>query len=198
MRITNEIKVGIVIMVALLIGLVLFAKTEKFKGGKTYELKTSFKYGGNIKPNAVVKLTGIEVGRVKEIDLIYSSETIIECVMELNMDAKVRTDSIAYIDTAGLVGDAYVGITAGKSGEFCTPGSILASEDPVQMRILMKRADGISKSLNEVLEEVKTIMASNKNNFEDIIVNIKAISENFEEFSKDIKEHPWKLLYKGD
>ncbi|MFC1644336.1 MlaD family protein, partial [Candidatus Omnitrophota bacterium] len=102
MRFSNEIKAGLVVVVAIAIGVFFFAKTATFRA-KTYDVKTYFRYAGDLKPNAIVKLSGIEVGRVKEINFIYDPATKVECVFEINADAKVRSDSIAYIGTAGFV-----------------------------------------------------------------------------------------------
>lgn len=197
MRFTNEIKAGIVVFVAIGIGVFFFGKTANFKA-KTYSIKTYFTYAGDLKTDAIVKLSGIEAGRVKEIHFLYDPKTMVECVIELDVSAKVRKDSIAYIGTAGFVGDAFVGITPGGSAEFVQPGETLASEDPIQMRLLMKKADQIANNLDSILAQVKEIVTDNKDNLNDIILNFEATSQNFKEFSDDVKKHPWKLLFKGE
>ncbi|MBD3379868.1 MAG: MCE family protein [Candidatus Omnitrophica bacterium] len=197
MRMANEMKAGIVIIVAIAIAVLFFLKTADFDT-TTYELKTYFGYAGDLKPDAIVKLSGIEVGRVTGIKFIYGDDTKVECVLELTGDAKVRKDAIAYIGTAGFVGDAYVGLTPGTSAEFLEKGGVVASEDPVQMRILMKKADKIADSLNGILADVKAIVGDNKQGFDNIVNNLEGTTRNFEEFSADIKKHPWKLLFKGE
>lgn len=195
MRMSNEIKAGLVIVTALLMAVFLFAKTATF-GHSTYEIKTAFRYGGNLKPDAIVKLSGIEVGRLTEIKLVYEPDTMVQCVLEVDSKAKFRADSIAYIDTAGFVGDAFVGITPGTSEEFVKRGGMVNSEDPVQMRLLMKKADSIAENLDKIMAEVKSVVVDNRGKFDEIIMNIEAVSENFKEFSEDVKKNPWKLLFK--
>ena len=197
MRFTNEIKAGMVVLVAVAIGVFFFGKTANFKA-KTYDIKTYFVYAGDLKTDAIVKLSGIEAGRVKEIRFLYDPKTMVECVIELDVFAKVRKDSIAYIGTAGFVGDAFVGITPGESDEFVAPGETLASEDPIQMRLLMKKADQIANNLDSILGQVKEIVTDNKDNLNNIILNFEATSQNFKEFSDDVKKSPWKLLFKGE
>lgn len=118
-------------------------------------------------------------------------------VLSLDKKAKVREDSIAFIGTTGFIGDAFVGITPGVSNNFLTDNSTLMSEDPIEMRRLMKRADEIAKKLDLVLGDMKTIVADNKEKVTNIVSNLEETAVNFKEFSEDIKQHPWKLLAKG-
>ncbi|MCK5450926.1 MAG: MCE family protein [Candidatus Omnitrophica bacterium] len=197
MRVSNEIKAGVVVLVAVATGVMFFAKTAAFKK-ETYEVKTFFGYAGDLKTDAIVKLSGVEVGRVKAMNFVYNPHTHIECFLELNADAKVRADSIAYIGTSGFVGDAYVGITAGESDNFADPGSIMQSEDPVQIRLLFKKAESIAASLDDILVATKDLVTENKENLNNIVTNIELTTENFKEFSQDLKAHPWKLMFKGE
>lgn len=205
MRIPNEIKAGLVVLMAVGIGIFFFIKTASVKQ-ETYEIKTSFTYAGDLKVNAVVKLSGIEVGRLKEISFVYENEsTKVDCLLEIDSWAKVRQDSIAYIGTAGFVGDAFVGITPGSSPDFAAAGTIIPSEDPIEMRILMKKAESIANNLDNVLlevkdvvVEVKSIVKDNRADVDKVVGNLEIITQNFKEFSEDVKKNPWKLLFKGE
>ncbi|MCQ9206587.1 MAG: MlaD family protein [Omnitrophica bacterium] len=193
---TNEVKTGLTIIAAILVSIFLWSKTTNFYSD-TYKLKTRFTAANGIKENAIVALAGIEVGRVESIKFIYEPKTKVELVLVLDSKAKVRSDSIAFIGTSGFIGDAFVGITTGSANEFLKNNATLASEDPVEMRELMKRADGIAKNLDIVLADVKTIVSDNKDKIDGIVVNLEETTANFNAFSADIKKHPWKLLFKG-
>ncbi|MDP8258306.1 MAG: MlaD family protein [Candidatus Aadella gelida] len=197
MRFSNEIKAGLLVVIAVLVGAMFFLKTASLKK-ETYSLMTSFGYAGDLKPNAVVKLSGIEVGRVKEISFQYEPKTMIECLLEIDADAKVRKDSVAYISTSGFVGDAYVGVTSGTSQTFASSGDIIESEDPIESRILMKKAESIADNLDQVIANIKDVIAGNRENLNEIVENVEVVTENFKEFSADIKKHPWKLMFKGE
>ncbi|MFH1305438.1 MAG: MlaD family protein [Candidatus Omnitrophota bacterium] len=197
MRFSNEIKAGVVVVVAIGIGIMFFGKTALFRG-KTYQLKTSFKYVGGLKPDARVLLSGTQVGRVKKIRFIYDPETRVECILKINASARVREDSVAYISTAGFIGDASVGITPGASAVFLKPESVIKSEEPVQTRLLMKKADSIADDLGSILTEVRSLVTDNRQGLDNIVGNIEMITVNFKEFSEDIKKHPWKLMFKGE
>jgi phospholipid/cholesterol/gamma-HCH transport system substrate-binding protein len=195
MKVPNEIKAGLVVLIAIAIGFLFFFKTASLTR-ETYELKTYFGYAGDLKQDAIVKLAGIEVGRVTDINFVYGADTRVECTMQLDEKARVRTDSIAYIGTAGFVGDAYIGITRGTAPEYLERHETVKSEDPVQMRQLMKKADDIAGNLDDILLEVKSLVKENRPNLDNIIVNLEDTTKNFKEFSEDVKSHPWKLLFK--
>lgn len=197
MKFSDEIKSGIVVMAALLITVIFLGKTTDFQK-KTYELKTYFNYAGDLKIDAVVKLSGIEVGRLKKTNFIYEPETKVECILVINNSAKIRRDSIAYIGTQGVIGDAYIGITAGGADEFFEQDGIIQSEDPVEMRVLMKKADSIASNLSHILNEAKSLVVDNRQNLDNIISNLETTSGNFKEFSEDVKKNPWKLMFKPE
>ena len=82
--------------------------------------------------------------------------------------------------------------------------TLVASEDPIEMRELMKRADAIAAKLDETLVDVRKLAANlngtlqdNRPRLDNIMKNMEETSVNFNDFSQDIKAHPWKLLMKG-
>lgn len=196
-KFSNEIKTGAVVVAAILIALFFWLKTSNFIS-QTYKLKTYFSHADGVKENAIVCLAGIEAGRVESVKFLYRpDETKVELVLLLDTKAKVREDSIAFIGTTGFIGDAYIGITPGTSQGFLKSGSTLPSEDPIETREIMKRAEGISEKLDIILGDAKTIVSGNKGKVDNIIANLEEASASFNEFAEDIKAHPWKLLMRG-
>ncbi|MBL7157463.1 MAG: MCE family protein [Candidatus Omnitrophica bacterium] len=196
-KFSNEIKTGTVVVAAILIALFFWLRTSNFQTA-TYSLKTYFGHAEGVKENSVVSLAGIEVGRVGSLRFVYGpDETKVELDLLVDKNAKVREDSIAFIGSTGFIGDAYVGITPGNSNVFLKNNATITSEDPVEMRKLMKKADEIAGKLDSVLGDVKTIVADNKSKVNSIVANLEETTANFNEFSADIKAHPWKLLMKG-
>jgi phospholipid/cholesterol/gamma-HCH transport system substrate-binding protein len=204
MRMTNELKTGIVVVLAIAVAAVFWAKTTDFSG-KTYRVKTYFNYADGVKADSIVRLSGIDAGRVEKIKFIYEPATQVELVLALNTKAKIHQDAIAFIATAGLIGDAYIGLTPGSADKpFVGDGGAIASEDPVEMRKLWKKAEVITENLDKTLVEVKklaenvnSVVKDNRPRIDNIVVSLEATTANFKEFSEDIKQHPWKLLMKG-
>jgi len=201
---TNELKTGVVVVAAILVGMLFMFKTANFSS-KPYKIKTNFNFADGIKPDTIVKLSGVDAGRVEKIRFSYDPETKVELTLAIDKLAKVHEDSIAYIATSGLVGDTYVGLTPGSADKpFVKEGATLASEDPVEMRKLMKKAEAIADNLDKTLVQVRDlagglngVVKDNKSRVDNIAVNLEQTAVNFKEFSEDIKQHPWKLLMKG-
>jgi len=204
MKMTNEFKTGIIVVAAIAAGIIFWIKTTDFNA-KLYRVKTYFNYAEGIKADSIVKLAGIDVGRVEKITFQYVPETKVELVLAVDNKARIHEDSIAFISTSGMIGDAFIGITPGSADKpFAKEGAILMSEDPVEMRKLMKKADAISENLDKTLSEVKNlaanvnnVVADNKARIDNIASNLETTTANFKEFSEDLKQHPWKLLMKG-
>src|SRR3990167_994006 len=185
MKMTNELKTGIVVAAAVVVAVIFWAKTTDFSA-RPYKLKTYFNYAEGVKVDSIVKLSGIEVGRVEKITLDYTPETKVELVLTLNDKAKLREDAIAFISTSGLIGDAYIGLTPGSSDKpFLKDGATIMSEDPVEMRKLMKKADAIAENLDKTLVEVKrlasnvnNVVADNKTRIDNIASNLESTAVN--------------------
>ncbi len=211
MKVTNELKTGIVVVVAIAVAVFFWLKTASFSPSP-YKVKTYFNFADGIKPDSLVKLSGIEVGRVEKIQFIYTPETKVELLLTLEKDAKVREDSLVYISTSGIVGDTYIGLTPGSPDKpFAKEGAVLASEDPVEARKIWKKAESIAENLDKTLSDVRTLaqnftgvaqnlnsaLKDNRPRIDSIAANLEQTAVNFKDFSEDIKKHPWKLLSKG-
>ncbi len=204
-KMNNEIKTGIIVVTAILVVMLFYARTTDTTAGKTYRIKTYFNYAEGIQQDAIVKLAGIEVGRVEKIQFQYTPGTKVEMVIAISDKARIHEDSIAFITTSGMIGDAYVGITPGSADSpSIKEGGTMASEDPVEVRKLWKKAEGIADNLDKMLIEVKSlaenvngVVKDNKPRIDNIAANLEQTAVNFKDFSSDIKQHPWKLLMKG-
>jgi len=195
--INNEMKTGLVVVAGILVAVLFWAKTTDLSA-KPYKIKTYFNYADGVKKDSIVKLSGIEVGRVDSVNLVYTPETKIELLLSVDTKAKIREDAIAFISTSGMIGDAYIGIAQGSTEkQFIKDGGQIPSEDPIEMRKLMKKADSIADNLDKTLAQIKSLVADNRAKIDNIAANLEVTTANFKEFSEDIKKHPWKLLMKG-
>jgi phospholipid/cholesterol/gamma-HCH transport system substrate-binding protein len=204
MKISNEVKTGIVVVAAIAATALFYIKTTSFSPSSSYKVKTSFTYADGVKQDSIVKLSGIEVGRVTSISFQYDPETKVEMELTIDQKAKIHEDSIAFIATSGMIGDAYIGLTPGSAAKpLLKAGGMVASEDPVEMRKIWKKAEAIANNLDATLLQVKAlaenangILTDNRPKINSIVANIEQTSVNFKDFSQDLKEHPWKLLMK--
>ncbi len=77
-----------------------------------YHLSANFDNIGGLKQRAPVKAAGVVVGRVESIRLDPKNyEAIV--VMRVDRDVAFTKDTIASINTSGLLGEVYIGLDAG-------------------------------------------------------------------------------------
>lgn len=100
------------------------ANLASFGEKKGYTLSATFDNIGGLKPRAPVRSAGVTVGRVKSIKL--DPRTYLGVVtMEIDDHVKFPKDSTAKIQTAGLLGDQYVGLEAGAEEKMLAAGDVI-------------------------------------------------------------------------
>ena len=127
----QNIKVGIFV-----IGLSLTVLVSVFiLGGSSemlerrYQLEAKWEDVAGLKEGAVVRLAGWDVGAVNRIafaDELEQRELTVTMKIMSRYQDRIRTDSIARIDTVGVLGDKYVSISMGTpSAEGLKDGDII-------------------------------------------------------------------------
>lgn len=124
-RTTLDLWVGFFVAIGLAALLFLALKVGNLtqsSHGETYVLQARFGNIGGLKVRAPVKSAGVVVGRVA--DIRFDQESFL-AIVTLNVDERYKfpRDTFATINTAGLLGEQYVGFEAGgdeavlKSGD---------------------------------------------------------------------------------
>lgn len=206
LKVTNEAKTGILVLVCLAALGALVLKVGNFKFFQHgYTLKCQLHYSAGVKKHAPVRLSGVDVGEVQDIHILYGDQTIVELVLWFQEGVKLRMDSKAYVTTLGLMGEKYIEIKAGTSAAaYAKPNDLLPGQDPVRLEELIETATKVAtdigqmaKDISKVANHVDTAITDNKPKLDHIFINLEDTSENFKDFSQDIKFHPWKVLAKG-
>jgi phospholipid/cholesterol/gamma-HCH transport system substrate-binding protein len=92
--------------------------------GDTYTVTARFDNVGGLKPRAPVRSAGVTVGRVASISLdTHTFQGLVK--IELERRYSFPKDTSAAILTAGLLGDQYVGLTAGGDTEYLGQGDTI-------------------------------------------------------------------------
>jgi phospholipid/cholesterol/gamma-HCH transport system substrate-binding protein len=154
----SAIRVGVFIVVALAIfaaGVFLIGEKE-FIFHKTYRLNAAFDSVAGLTDGAEVRVGGIHKGTVRQIDLPSRSDQKIVVEMDLDNSTRnvVKTDSHAIIDAEGLIGDKYVEVSFGSpDAEKVKDGDTIASESPMEISALVKKADGILNDMQGAMKD---------------------------------------------
>lgn len=105
----------------------------KIFGNDSYTLITRFESVSGLRAGNPVEMQGIEVGEVQRLDLDQEAQFAV-AVLNIGNDIIVYDDAIASIKTAGLIGDKFVSLDPGGSGEKLKDGSIIINtESPIEL-----------------------------------------------------------------
>ena len=145
----SELKIGIVAVVAIALAIMLIIAVGG-QGGfswEQYELKTKFPDVKGLKSGAVVRVAGVEVGKVAEVQLAGSE---VEVLLKVNNENKSRitTESRASIGSLSLLGEPVIDISPSMQGTPLNDGDILpAGRAPGQLADV---AEGATQSLEQI------------------------------------------------
>ncbi len=119
---SSEVKAGLFIFISM-VGLVAMIFMmgniqDYFKPRKM--LKVVFNFTGGMEVGAPVRYAGLDIGSVKDIELLGSKEEKgmdrVTVIAEINPSIIIKKNSVAMIKTAGLMGGLYIDIRPGTQG----------------------------------------------------------------------------------
>jgi len=158
-----EIKVGIFVVVILfLFGVGIFAIGSHQKYfQRQYTLWASFSNIKGLIVGAPVRLAGLTVGRVNAIRFPEDPQAkliTVELKINKGVQKRIREDSIASIQTMGLLGDKYVEISFGSPQlGVLADETYIKSTDPIDLLEYATKVEEAINVVNTILIDVKEI-----------------------------------------
>ena len=195
----NEFKVGLFIIVCILGFFYLIGSTGKLDLKKEgYCIYVIFNDISGVQKKAPVMLNGMEIGKVDEIKFMYDNDkTQIKLKLWLKQDARIRENPVISIKTMGLMGEKFIQISSSQGANFIAPETVLSGNPYLDIDSLTKDVSALTEEVKKLAAGLNDTLDSNKDKISQIVANLETTSKNFQEFSDDIKQHPWKLLFKG-
>jgi phospholipid/cholesterol/gamma-HCH transport system substrate-binding protein len=169
-----EVKVGVLILVSLgiLAGFILVMGGLSFQ--KTYPLYVDFDNPGGLQAGAPVKIAGVKVGKVEElqfmggkIDPKTNRRTVVRAkiAVETRIKDSIRQDADFYVTTQGVLGEQFLQIDPGNPTKpMLEESSIVKGIDPPRLDLFLAKAF-------ELLDDTVTGLRNNKELISDIAVN---------------------------
>jgi phospholipid/cholesterol/gamma-HCH transport system substrate-binding protein len=121
-----ETIVGIFVVIGLLCVGYMTVKLGNISiiGEDTYVLYARFASVAGLKIGSPVDVFGIQVGKVKKLE-IDSQKQMALVELGFNKGIKVYEDASASVKTAGLIGDKFIKVDPGGSGDLLKPGGTI-------------------------------------------------------------------------
>src|SRR5579864_6448809 len=123
----------------------------------TYRLKAQFSTVVGLDAGAEVRVGGVHAGSVRAIELPRKPTDKITVVMDLQKSTHdiIKQDSVANIQTEGLLGNEYISISFGSAdGLNVKDGDTIGSQPPLVIADLIAKTDAILDSSKGAIDNV--------------------------------------------
>lgn len=153
----------IVATLAILVVGVFVIGSKQYLFSPTYMVKTQFDNVAGLDVGGDVRVGGVHSGTVHSIMLPHKPGEKVTVIIALAKSTHeiIKQDSIATIETEGLLGNQYVAISFGSAGSAdVRDGDTLGSQPPLEMAALLTKASNILDSSQQAVRNATLATAS--------------------------------------
>jgi phospholipid/cholesterol/gamma-HCH transport system substrate-binding protein len=157
MKRRNEVLVGVFLTAAIAIGLLgtIWLVRGGFRSG--YTLYSIFRWGENLKVGQPVRLAGVQIGYVGDVQLRDDGTLLV--VMKIDEGRKVPENARAIVEAVGLFGDAQVALQATPSPRSYTANDTVPVGTPAPgIPQITAKADSVASVAVQLSRELQTQM----------------------------------------
>lgn len=156
---SRSFRIGLFILSTLtvLVACVFLVGSQESKFGSSYRVRSEFDNAAGLNEGADVRVGGIRMGTVRSIQLPKKPDGRVAISMDLAKETQtiVKQDSVASIQSAGLLGDKYVEITFGSmEAAKLKGGETIESLPPFDVSDLFSKANQILDTSQGALESI--------------------------------------------
>jgi len=213
---SREARVGIFVLLGLIVLTYFTFRVSKWGliAEKGYRLTVDFDTAAGLEPKSDVKMAGVPIGKVEEIQLVANRARL---VLRIRPEVGIPIDSVGSIQTQGLLGEKYVEILPGKDVQRNLPagGRVANTLSPTNLDEMVRKLGSIGddvkkfsetlaatfgteegkKALGDILRDVRattaslrTVVQGNEQRFDRILANIDRLSADLSDISATNKE----------
>jgi len=174
---SSNARLGAFILIALSMfgAMVFWIGNKQSFFSRTYRLGAPFENVAGLEEGAPVRAGGVHIGTVARIHLPEQPDDKIKVEMDLEASTKkvIKKDSIASIETEGLLGSKYVSISFGSvNGEQVREGDTIGSQPPVDYADVAKKAGEMLETAKEAIDSSKIAIG----NVNEVSADLKSIT----------------------
>src|SRR5437762_2143348 len=111
-----------------------------------------------LQPGAIVRVSGAKAGEVKDIEVPTSPAMKFRVRMDVTekLHPLIRTDSVAAIQTEGLVGGTFLAIATGsEQATKAAANSTIPSQEPFEINDLLQQMSDTVKKVNTTIDDMQ-------------------------------------------
>jgi phospholipid/cholesterol/gamma-HCH transport system substrate-binding protein len=153
----------IVVTLAILVVGVFIIGGKQYLFSSTYQLKAQFDNVVGLDAGGDVRVGGVHSGTVRNIVLPHKPGEKVTVIMDLGRSTHeiIKQDSVATIETEGLLGNQFLAISFGSAGSGeVRNGDTIASQPPLEMADLLAKTSGILDSSQQAVQNATRAAAN--------------------------------------
>ena len=149
----SELKIGVMAVTALALTALLVIAVGGASGfaWERYDLKTNFANVQGLKSGAIVRVAGVEVGKVTKVELSGTGVDVHLSIKKENQP-RVTTESVASIGAMSLLGEPLIDVSPASTGTPLKDGDTIKSKPPAA-----QLAD-VAETANEGIVEATALL----------------------------------------
>ncbi len=200
-----ELKVGVLVLVAIVLIVAFIFAMGGIHLEKTYTLFVDFDSPGWLSPGAMVKVSGVEAGKIRSItfmggeyDPLHKHRVYVRIELSIREKFKryIHEDAQFFVSSQGVLGEQYIEIIPGTFEKpYLEDGSVVMGVNPPRLEVALAKGfviidameriitenraaiDSMILSLRGILDSADTTIKDHKSDISDIIVNLKDTSQ---------------------
>lgn len=167
--------------IAVVIALVIVNSKASHIFKQTVEFHAYFNDAQGVAPDTLIRVSGIEVGRVASVGLDERNRVHVVIAVEERHRSVVRTDSQASLGSLSLLGKPSIQISAGSPEAPLLPdGATIATKEPKSLDEILQELDPVLESLKITIEGVSEIVtAMQPERMEQTLAELDVAAHNF-------------------
>jgi phospholipid/cholesterol/gamma-HCH transport system substrate-binding protein len=153
----------IVATLAILVAGIFIIGGKQYLFRSTYQLRAQFDNVVGLDAGGDVQVGGVHSGTVHSIVLPHKPGEKVTVFMDLDKTTHeiVKQDSVATIETEGLLGNQFLAISFGSAGSGeVRDGDLIASQPPLEMAELLQKASGLLDGTQQAIHNATQATAN--------------------------------------
>src|SRR5579863_6996282 len=153
----------IIATLAILVAGVFIIGGKQYLFKSTYQLKAQFDNVVGLDAGGDVRVGGVHSGTIRSILLPHKPGEKVTVIMDLGKSTHeiIKQDSVATIETEGLLGNQFLAISFGSAGAGdVRDGDIIASQPPLEMADLLQKTSDILDGSQQAIQNATRATAN--------------------------------------
>lgn len=179
---------------------VFIVGSKKYLFTTTYVLKTSFASVAGLEVGADVQVGGVHSGTVRSIDLPNAPGGKVAVALQMDHATHniIKQDSVASIQTEGLLGNQFISVSFGSEGKpDVKDGDTIGSVAPLEMAAILDKADAMldtakvaMNNVNQITEHLNSVTSKidKGNGTVGALINDRSLYNNLDQTTSNLNQ----------